>query len=160
MKCHERIIVAAGLVSIAATAGAQLPESRILTLDVAQAIAEEAMAQCHARGYHVTVLVVDALNQPKYMLRDDKAPPVTAQIAKMTASSAMIYGHPSAPGPGASADGVSQSFVDGTMKAKGALPIKVGEAIIGAVAVEGAPKRDENVACATAALQKVADRLR
>lgn len=160
MKCASWIIAGVALFSMASTAFAQLPDSKILTLDVARAIAEEAMAQCHSHGYRISVLVVDALNEPKFMLRDDGAPPVTAEVVKMTAAMTMIYDHPSAPGPGASPDGVSQSFVDGTMKARGAVPIKVGEATIGAVAVDGAPKRDDDVACATAALAKVAARLK
>lgn len=160
MKGCSWIVAGVALSSIASTVYADLPDSKILTLDVARAIAEEAMAQCHARGYHISVLVVDALNEPKFMLRDDGAPAVTAEVVKMTAAMAMIYNNPSAPGPGASPDGVSQSFVDGTMKARGAVPIKVGQATIGAVAVDGAPKRDDDVACATAALAKVADRLK
>lgn len=160
MKCYQWIVAGATAFSLAAPAHAQLPESRILTFDVAKAIAKEAMAECHAHDYRIAVLVVDALNEPKFMLRDDEAPAATAEEVKMTATSAMLYDSPSAPGPAASADGVSQAFVDGTMKAKGAVPIRVNKVTIGAVAVAGAPERDQNVACANAALAKVADRLK
>src|SRR6185437_8361761 len=148
MKCCSWIVVGVALAATGSAAHAQLPDSKILTLDVARSIAEEAMAQCHSHGYRISVLVVDALNEPKFMLRDDGAPAVTAEVVKMTAAMAMIYNNPSAPGPGASPDGVSQSFVDGTMKARGAVPIKVGQATI------------DDVACATAALAKLADRLK
>jgi uncharacterized protein GlcG (DUF336 family) len=40
------------------------------------------------------------------------------------------------------------------------VPIKVGTATIGAVAVSGAPGGDKDAACANAALAKVADRLK
>lgn len=161
MQCHTWIAAGALVASsMAAPAYAQLPDSKILTFDVARAIAQEAMAQCHVHDYRITVLVVDALNEPRIMLRDDGAPAITAEEARMTATTAMIYDHPSAPGPSASPDGVSQAFVEGTMKARGAVPIKVGKATIGAVAVAGAPTRDQDVACATAALTKVADRLK
>ena len=42
----------------------------------------------------------------------------------------------------------------------GGVPIKVGEATIGAVAVSGAPGGDKDAACANAGLAKVADKLR
>src|SRR5215475_8820638 len=51
------LITAAGAL-LAANASAQLPSSKVLTLDAAQAIAQEAMAKCRADGYKVTVLVV------------------------------------------------------------------------------------------------------
>ena len=59
------------LLTIATATGifAQLPTMKILTVDVAQAIAQEAMAKCRADGYKVTVLVVDGLNAPKAMAR-------------------------------------------------------------------------------------------
>jgi uncharacterized protein GlcG (DUF336 family) len=160
MKYSRWIFMGMIASSLAATAQAELPDSKILTLDVARAIANAAMDACHARNYKVTVLVVDSLNEPKYMLRDDGAAAVTAEIARMTATTAMVYNHPSAPGPGASPDGISTSFVEGTLKAQGAVPIKVGQATIGALAVEGAPKRAENVVCANEALAKVASLLR
>jgi len=51
--------------ALATSAFAQLPTTKMLTLDVAQTIAQEAMARCRADGYKVTVLVVDGLNAPK-----------------------------------------------------------------------------------------------
>ena len=160
MKCYRWVVAILAASSIATSASADLPDSKILTLDVARAIAKEAMTECHAHGYRISVLVVDALNQPKIMLRDDEAPAVTAEEVKMLATSAMLYDSPSAPGPSASPDGVSQAFVEGTLKARGAVPIKAGTVTIGAVAVAGAPERDQNAACATAALTKLAERLK
>ena len=160
MKCFHWIVAGVAAISAAASAYAQLPDSKILTYDVAKAIAKETMAECHAHGYHISVLVVDALNEPKVMLRDDEAPGITAEEVKMTATTAMLYDSPSAPGPSPSPDGVSQAFVEGTLKARGAVPIKFGKVTIGAVAVAGAPEREKNVQCATTALAKVADRLK
>jgi uncharacterized protein GlcG (DUF336 family) len=140
---------------------AQLPPSRILTLDVAQTIAQEAMAKCRADGYKVTVLVVDALNAPKALLRDDGATAATTEVAKMKATSTMLQNRPSGPAqplpPGTAAP---PAVIPGTINAQGAVPIKVGDATIGAVAVSGAPGGDKDAACANAALAKVADRLR
>jgi uncharacterized protein GlcG (DUF336 family) len=140
---------------------AQLPNSKILTVDVAQAIAQEAMTKCRADGYHVTVLVVDGLNAPKAMLRDDGASASTTEVAKMKATATMLYNRPSGPArplpPGTAAP---PATIPGTINAQGGVPIKVGEATIGAVAVSGAPGGDKDAACANAGLAKVAERLR
>src|SRR3981081_4384692 len=87
------------LLTIATTAGvfAQLPTTKILTVDVAQTIAQEAMARCRADGYKVTVLVVDGLNAPKAMVRDDGATASTAEVARMKATATMLYNRPSGP---------------------------------------------------------------
>ena len=44
--------------------------------------------------------------------------------------------------------------------AQGALPIKVGEDVIGAAGVSGAPGGDKDEACVKAGLDKVADQLK
>jgi uncharacterized protein GlcG (DUF336 family) len=153
------VLTAAAVFSTSAFA--QLPPSKILTLDVAQTIAQEAMAKCRADGYKVTVLVVDALNAPKALLRDDGATAATTEVAKMKATSTMLQNRPSGPAqplpPGTSAP---PATIPGTINAQGGVPIKVGDATIGAVAVSGAPGGDKDAACANAALAKVADRLR
>ena len=74
------------LAALSTSAFAQLPTTRILTVDVAQTIAQEAMARCRADGYKVTVLVVDGLNAPKAMVRDDGATASTAEVARMKAT--------------------------------------------------------------------------
>ena len=48
-----------------------LPTQKMLTIDLAQTIAHEAMASCRAGGYKVTVLVVDGANVVKATLRDE-----------------------------------------------------------------------------------------
>ncbi|HEY2842102.1 MAG TPA: heme-binding protein [Bryobacteraceae bacterium] len=147
--------------ALSMSAFAQLPASRVLTLDVAQTIALEAMAKCRADGYKVTVLVVDGLNAPKAMLRDDGASASTTEAAKMKATSAMLYNRPSGPAqplpPGTTAP---PATLPGTINSQGAVLIKFGDVTIGAVAVSGAPGGDKDAACATAALAKVAGRLK
>jgi len=147
--------------TLSASAFAQLPQSRVLTMDVAQTIAQEALAKCRADGYKVTVLVVDGLNAPKAMLRDDGATASTTEVAKMKATSTMLYNRPSGP-PGNLAPGapVPAPTIPGTINAQGGVPIKVGDATIGAVAVSGAPGGDKDAACANAGIAKVADKLK
>ena len=153
------LTLAGGLFSTAAFA--QLPSSKVLTMDVAQAIAQEALAKCRADGYRVTVLVVDGMNAPKAMLRDDGATASTTEVAKMKATATMLYNRPSGPAqPLPAGTAAPPATIPGTINAQGGVPIKVGDATIGAVAVSGAPGGDKDAACANAALTKLADRLR
>jgi uncharacterized protein GlcG (DUF336 family) len=161
MKLTTFAVLAAASVAFSTSAFAQLPPSKILTLDVAQAIAQEAMAKCRADGYKVTVLVVDALNAPKALLRDDGATAATTEVAKMKATSTMLQNRPSGPAqPLPAGTTAPPATIPGTINAQGGVPIKVGDATIGAVAVSGAPGGDKDAACANAALAKLADRLR
>ena len=151
------VVLAAAIAAFSASASAQ----KVVTLDMAQTMAQEAMATCRANGYKVTALVVDALNMPKALLRDDGALASTTEMAKMKAYSTMLYNRPSGPAqplpPGTVAP---PPTLAGTVNAQGALPIKVGDATIGAIAVSGAPGGDKDAVCAAAALAKVADKLK
>ena len=153
--------ISAAAAVLSTSALAQLPTSKVLTMDVAHAIAQEAMAKCRADGYKVTVLVVDGLNAPKAMLRDDGATASTTEVARMKATATMLYNRPSGPAqPPPAGTTAPPATIPGTINAQGGVPIKVGEVTIGAVAVSGAPGGDKDAACATAALAKLADKLR
>jgi uncharacterized protein GlcG (DUF336 family) len=161
MKSTAFALLAATALTCSTSAFAQLPSSKVLTLDVAQTIAEEALAKCRADGYKVTVLVVDGLNATKAMLRDDGATASTTEVAKMKATATMLYNRPSGPArPPAPGTTAPPATIPGTINAQGGVPIKVGDATIGAVAVSGAPGGDKDAACANAGLAKVADRLK
>jgi len=161
MKIKMFSAVIAGLVALSGTAFAQLPTSKVLTMDVAQVIAQGAMEKCRTDGYKVTVLVVDGLNAPKALLRDDGATASTTEVAKMKATATMLYNRPSGPAqplpPGQAAP---PATIPGTINAQGGVPIKVGESTIGAVAVSGAPGGDKDAACANAGIAKASDRLK
>jgi len=140
--------------------------SPLLTMEIAHTIAQEAVTKCRADGYKVTVLVVDSLNAPKVMIRDDGAGSNTTDAAKMKATASIVYGRPS--GPVATPPGVpapptlrpGSLFFGNAMNAQGGVPIRAGGASIGAVAVSGAPGGDKDAACANAGLAKVADKLK
>ena len=162
MRFIRFAVLAATTAAFSASASAQgAPAQKVVTLDMAQTLAQEAMATCHANGYKITVLVVDALNMPKALLRDDGAPAVTTENAKMKATSTMLYNRPSGPAqPLPAGTTAPPATIPGTINAQGGVPIKVGDVTIGAVAVSGAPGGDKDAACANAALAKVADKLR
>jgi len=161
MKLTRFVLLACVAAALSGLTYAQLPQSRVLTMDVAHTIAQEALTKCRADGYKVTVLVVDALNAPKALLRDDGATASTTEVAKMKATATMLYNRPSGPAqpppPGQTAP---PATIAGTINAQGGVPIKFGEVTIGAVAVSGAPGGDKDAACAKAGIDKVADKLR
>jgi len=162
MKCTPLAVLAVAALGFSARASAQgLPSTKVLTMDVAQTIAEEAISTCRANGYKVSVLVVDAANMQKAFLRDDGAGNATVEVARMKANSVMAFGRPSGPPPNLPAGApVPPPVVPGTINAMGGVPIKVGDNVIGAVAVSGAPGGDKDAACANAGLAKVAEKLR
>src|SRR6204780_4986619 len=149
------------MAAVSGSAFAQLPASRVLTVDVAQSIAQEALAKCRADGYKVTVLVGDGLNAPKALLRDDGATASTTEVAKMKATATMLYNRPSGPAqPPAPGTTAPPATIPGTINAQGGVPIKVGDVTIGAVAVSGAPGGDKDAACANAGIAKAVGKLK
>jgi uncharacterized protein GlcG (DUF336 family) len=161
MKLTRLALLSGLAAALSTSAFAQLPQSRVLTMDVAHMIAQEAMAKCRADGFKVTVLVVDALNAPKALLRDDGATASTTEVAKMKATATMLYNRASGPAqpppPGQTAP---PATIPGTINAQGGVLIKFGDVTIGAVAVSGAPGGDKDAACANAGIAKVADKLK
>ena len=161
MKLTTFVVVVTVAAALSTSATAQLPTSKVLTLDVAEMIAQEAMARCRADGYKVTVLVVDGLNAPKAMVRDDGATASTTEVAKMKATATMLYNRPSGPATPPPPGTVNPpATIPGTINAQGGVPIKVGDATIGAVAVSGAPGGDKDAACANAGIAKAAGQLK
>jgi uncharacterized protein GlcG (DUF336 family) len=161
MQMTRSLILTTAVAAFSTGAFAQLPTQKMLTLDVAQTIAQESVAKCRADGYKVTVTVVDSGNVLKAFLRDDGAGNGTVEMGRMKANSVMAFGRPSGPPPnlppGTSAPA---PVLPGTVNAQGGVPIKVGDQLIGAVSVSGAPGGEKDAACANAALAKVADKLK
>ncbi len=146
---------------VCGVAAAQLPQQKILTVEVAQTIAQEAMLKCRADGFKVTVTVVDAGNALKAFLRDDGASLGTVEMGRLKTNTVMAFGRPSGPPANLPAGApVPPAVLPGTVNAMGGVPIKAGDQLIGAISVSGAPGGDKDAACANVALAKVADKLR
>jgi len=162
MKLTQLMALAATTAILSLSASAQgLPTQKVVTVDLAEKMAQAALAECRANGYHVTAIVVDSLNEPKALLRDDGASASTAEVAKMKATTTMLYNRPSGPTqPPAPGTVPRPPSIPGTLTLPGGVPIKVGDMTIGAIAVSGAPGGDKDAACATAAIAKVADILK
>lgn len=162
MKVTRYFALAAAAAAFSLPASAQdLPTHKVITIDVAQTIAQEAMSTCRANGYKVSVLVVDGANRMKAFLRDDGSGNATPIVAQLKATTVVLTGRASGPPANLPAGApVPPPVIPGTINAMGGVPIKAGDDMIGAVAVSGAPGGDKDAACAKAALEKVADKLK
>ena len=153
----------AGLaVAVAAPASAQLLDHKDLSLATALTIATTAADTCKAQGNRVTVTVVGRDGQPIVMLRGDDASPHTVENSQRKAYTARTFRIPS----GVFAQRVKDNpttgavHLSGIVAAQGALPIKVGDDVVGAVGVSGSPGGDKDEVCAKAGIDKVADQLK
>jgi uncharacterized protein GlcG (DUF336 family) len=152
-----------GLVgALAAPASAQLLNQKALSAAMALAIAQTALETCTKQGYHVSVHVLGRDGEVIVAVRGDDAPPHTMENSQKKAYTARTFRIPSGEFAQRVKDNPTTGAVhlSGIIAAQGALPIKVGDEVIGAVGVSGAPGGDKDEACARAGIGKVADQLK
>jgi uncharacterized protein GlcG (DUF336 family) len=154
-------IVGLGL-AFAAPADAQLLARKDLSLAAALTIATTAADLCKSQGYTVSVTVVGRNGEVILQMRGDNAPPHTMENSFRKAYSARTFRVPSGELVQRVKDNPTAPFVhlSNVVAAQGALPIKVGDDVIGAVGVSGAPGGEKDEVCAKAGIDKVADTLK
>ena len=154
---------AIGLVcTLAAPASAQLLTEKSLPAAMAMTIAQTALETCTKQGHHVSVHVLGRNGEVIVAVRGDGASPLTMENSQRKAYTARTFRIPSGEFAQRVKDNPSMSAVhlSGIIAAQGALPIKVGDEVIGAVGVSGAPGGEKDEACSKAGLDKVADQLK
>jgi uncharacterized protein GlcG (DUF336 family) len=132
-----------------------------ITLELAQTIANAAIAQCRSMGYKISVTVVDREGLPIVMMRDDGAGLNTPEGSDRKAYTARAFSQPSAAFVKRLQDrpeSVGSRHYTRILALAGGLPIKVGDEIVGAVGVSGTPGKDDD--CSQAGIDKVADQLK
>jgi uncharacterized protein GlcG (DUF336 family) len=132
-----------------------------ITLELAQTIANAAIAQCRSMGYKISVTVVDREGLPIVMMRDDGAGLNTPEGSDRKAYTARAFSQPSAAFVKRLEDRpetVGSRHYSRVLALAGGLPIKVGDEIVGAVGVSGTPGKDDD--CSQAGIDKVADQLK
>jgi len=147
---------------LAAPVDAQLLNEKSLSATMALTIAQTALETCTKQGYHVSVHVLGHNGEVLVAVRGDGAPPHTMENSQRKAYTARTFRIPSGEFVQRVKDNPTTGAVhlSGIIAAQGALPIKVGDEVIGAVGVSGAPGGEEDEACAKAGLDKVADQLK
>jgi uncharacterized protein GlcG (DUF336 family) len=136
---------------------------RNMTLELANQIAAASVAACQANGYAVAATVVDRAGGVRAVHRADNAGPhtIAASLQKAytsaSAKNATIAMMETAQkNPGAA----NVVHIPGFLLLGGGVPVKVGNEVIGAVGIGGAPGGHLDDQCATAALDKVKDLLK
>jgi uncharacterized protein GlcG (DUF336 family) len=153
------LVVAVGF---APTASAELLTHKDLTLAVAKTIAETAIADCKAKGYAVSAVVVGRDGETLVAMRGDSASPHTLENARRKAYTARSFRQSTTAYAKKFADNDpvvrQQVTLPNVIAISGGLPIKVGDDIVGGVGLSGSPGVDEP--CVQAGLDKVADELK
>jgi len=162
MKLFGTVLALAAAATLASPVCAQLLNHKDLSLATALTIATTAMETCKAQGYRVSATIVGRNGEVIVQLRGDNAPPHTIENSQRKAYTARTFSIPS----GEFVQRVKDNppggamFLTGIVAAQGALPIKVGDEVIGAAGVSGAPGGDKDEACVKTGLDKVADQLK
>jgi len=151
-------LASAVVVGAVATADAQLVTQKALSLNMAVTIAQTAIATCKSQGYNVSAHVVGRNGEVLVSMRGDGTAPHTMENSMKKAYTARTLRMPS----GQFANNVKgnptagQLFLTNFVPAQGALPITIGEDVIGAIGISGAPGGDKDEACAKTGIDKVA----
>ena len=138
-----------------------LVTQRSLSLAMAKTIAEGSIAECKAKGYNTSVVVVDRAGQVLVLLRDEQATAQVAEMARRKAYTARMFRattmdfqkRTSEPGYAAQRD------LTDILALGGGVPIKVGDETIGGVGSAGSTQETDD-ACAKAGIAKVAEYLK
>jgi uncharacterized protein GlcG (DUF336 family) len=148
--------------TLAVPANAQLLARKDLSLATALTIAQTAVDSCKAQGYGVSVAVVGRNGELLVHLRGDNTGPHTMENSFRKAYTSRTFRIPSAEMAKRLKENpqLGQVYLTNIVPAGGALPIKVGEEVIGAVGASGAPGGDKDEACVKAGIDKVADQLK
>ena len=155
-------LVSALAFGLAPAAHAQLLAHKDLSLGMATTIALAAIEACKANGYNVSAHVVGREGQVIVGLRNEGAGLATFENSLKKAYTARTFRRTS----GEFAAGVKGNptagalFLTNIVAAQGALPIKVGEDVIGAIGISGAPGGEKDEACAKVGIDKVAAELK
>lgn len=152
-------LVLVGAFSVTALSQELLTE-KVISMDMAQAMAQAAIAQCRANGYRVTATVLDSGGNVKVVVRDDGSALATIDLSRRKAYAAVIFRRTSGETVKAFGAMTPPPSVAGTVMLAGGVPIKAGNDTIGAIGVSGAPGGDKDEACANAGIAKVAEKLK
>src|SRR5664279_1746656 len=142
--------------AITSSANAELLNEKSLSTAVALTIAQTAYDSCVQQGYHVSVHVVGREGQVLVAIRGDGSSPHTLENSLRKAYTARTFRTSSGDFAQRVKDNPTLGVVHlpGVIALQGALPIKVGEDVIGAVGVSGAPGGDKDEACSKAGIDK------
>jgi uncharacterized protein GlcG (DUF336 family) len=142
---------------------AQVANEPTISADAALDIVAGALRHCRTEGQKVSVTVVDAAGRVKAAVRDDGAAPHTAEHSMRKAYTALSYKVHSAEygkrAQEAKGIAIGPQLLPNITTAAGGVPIRHGNAVIGAVGVSGTPGSagggEHDAKCAEAGVAKM-----
>lgn len=149
--------------AVGAASAQAVRTERNMSLDLANQIASAAVASCTSAGYNVTATVVDRAGSVRAVQRADNAGPHTlgaSQEKAFTSASAKNTTLAMMEGAQKNPAAANLVYIPGFLLVGGGVPVKVGNEVIGAVGVGGAPGGHLDEQCALAALEKVKELLK
>jgi uncharacterized protein GlcG (DUF336 family) len=132
---------------------------RSISYEAAHEASVVALETCRKNGYKATVTVVDAGGGSKIVLHDDGARPHTIENSMRKAYTSLTSGRTSGEygkANVANPQSVGALHLDRITTLEGALPIRAGNEVIGAIGVSGAPGGDKDAVCAQAGIDRIA----
>jgi uncharacterized protein GlcG (DUF336 family) len=143
-------------------ANAQLLARKDLSAATALTIAQTTIATCTANGYSVSVTVVGRNGEVLVQVRGDGTGPHTMENSFKKAYTSRTFRVPSGEIAKRFKDNpqLGAVFLTNITTGQGALPIKLGEEVIGAVGASGAPGGEKDEVCVKAGIDKVDDQLK
>ncbi len=161
----KKLLFVTGFALIGISAGAanaQLVTHKDLSVTTAVTIAQTAVQTCKAQGYNVSAHVLGRNGEVLVAMRGDDTGPHTLENSMKKAWTARAQRAPSVNFANAVKTNptIGALHLTNMVPAQGGLPIMVGDDVIGAVGVSGAPGGDKDEACAKSGLDKVAADLR
>jgi uncharacterized protein GlcG (DUF336 family) len=162
MSASRSVVVIAAVVLMPNPITAQgVVMQKNLSLGMAKAIAEGAIAACKAKGFNTSAAVVDRAGQVMVILRDEQATAQTVEMARRKAYTALMFRTSTLEFQKRTTDPAfaAQRDVADILALGGGVPIAVGSEIVGGVGSSGS-SQDMDDACARAGLAKVADLLK
>lgn len=157
-RCATAAILAGGLAA-PSPAGAQALVEKNISIQMALVVAQTALAGCSSR---VSVAVVDRTGRLKVFLQGDGGSPHNIELSRRKAYTALTFRRTSlewAKRTGTQNQG--QRMLSDVIPQQGGVPIMIGDEVIGAVGLSGAPnggQQEED--CGKAGIAKIADQLK
>ena len=163
MSVHvSRLAMAAALgCTLAASADAQIAR-KDLSVDTALIIATTAMADCKAKGWPVSVAVLGRNGELLVHLRGDNTGPHTMENSFKKAFTSRTFRIAS----GEMEDRLKKNpqmgaqYLTGFTTGRGALPISIGNDVVGSAGASGAPGGEKDEDCIKNGIAKAADLLK
>lgn len=157
------ILAATFVLTTAGAAQAQVLSQRTLGLELANRLAADAVQACAEKGYAVSATVVDRAGIVRAVQRADNAGPHTLAASQQkaftsasarNATQAMMVAAQKNPGAANLTD------IPGFLLLGGGVPVRVGDEVIGAIGIGGAPGGHLDEQCALAAVAASAELLK